>query len=88
VTVRIRRADSLLSKERIQSVEPGDFCKCSFTDDMDSERMWVKVSRIWADGTFDGTLYNCPCLLPMQHGQSIIFHDYEIIDIKKGPAQC
>ena len=63
-----------------KNLKVGSMAKLIFSE---SERMWVKVTKIVGLGNYEGTLTNNPIFLDLNFGQKLKFKWYHIIDIEK-----
>lgn len=74
-------------KERT-NLRPGDFAKLGFLakeardDGCDGERMWVRVTKCLADGSYEGELDNEPTFLDMNLGDAVAFQTKHILQIE------
>jgi hypothetical protein len=69
------------------SLRRGDVVKLIFTrPDGNSERMWVVVQFLLADGGYFGELDNDPVLIPIEDGWPVFFEARHVIAIHDCPA--
>jgi len=68
-----------LSERR--SVPVGGYAKLIFTNGIQVERMWVKVTRALSSGSYYGELDNDPFLLDLKCGKGMEFQPEHIISI-------
>jgi len=64
------------------SVDAGDVVKVGFElQGTGAERMWVRVTRVTDNGTYEGELDNHPAILPMDYGDAVAFGPENILDV-------
>jgi uncharacterized protein YegJ (DUF2314 family) len=71
----------LPSLEERSNVPVGDFARIIFTDGDVTERMWVKVTKQFDDGSYLGELANDPAFLKLKHLDPVSFQAKYVIDI-------
>ena len=71
----------LPSAEDRKNIRAGGHAKLMFTGRRGTERMWVRVSRQEADGSYTGVLDNNPVLINAKCGDPVRFEAKHVIDI-------
>jgi len=64
------------------SVDAGTVVKVGFElVGFGAERMWVRITRVTDNGTYEGELDNHPAILPMNYGETVAFGPENILDV-------
>jgi len=77
----------LPERAELEALRPGDLVRLTFRSvptsaQWDAERMWVRVSKIEAEG-MTGTLENDPCDMPqLKLGAEVFFEPYHVLAIR------
>lgn len=71
----------LPTREELLAVKAGDNVKVIFEGAEGAERMWVKVTACEQGALWEGELDNAPLFLPLNVGDAITFHPYDVINI-------
>lgn len=75
------RSFEVPSKAEIKSLKSGDYVKLTFQEEVNSERMWVKIISI-GDDNFHGMLINEPVnLTSIKVEDMVIFNTKNILDV-------
>jgi hypothetical protein len=74
-------------KVEIENLKAGSSVKLMFADptrETGGERMFVNITKINEDGSFESELHNQPLFLPLKQGDKIEAHVTDIIEVWDG----